>query len=389
MRIAYDFRRIANPGIGRYMKSLVKTMVQLAPEHDYIVIMAPGTHHLLEADASVQRILARSKYYSISEQLEIPSLLRKHKVDILHAPHFVVPANKTCTTVVTIHDAIHLAYPQDIASRAGRLYASWMMKLATTVADRVITVSEHSKMDLVRFLGTDPKKITVIAAFLPEGLVKISDRHAIAAIRGRYGINRDYILYNGIYKERKNHAGLVRAFAELTRHGLDLDLVISGPIAEGEAKLTKLGRELGIADRLVFPGFVPDLDMPGLYSGAAVYACPSLYEGFGLTPLEAMACGVPVVCHNGTSLPEVCGNAALFSDARQPEIFADALRRAIEDSALRAQLMQLGYENVRRFSHARSAGATLNLYLELQGSASPRNGHKINRVIGNGSVRSA
>src|SRR5579862_5436701 len=99
MRIAYDVRRIANPGIGRYMKSLVKSMVQLAPEHEYIVIMAPGTDHLLDAYPSVQRISARSKYYSISEQLELPALLRQHRVDILHAPHFVVPAKKACTTI--------------------------------------------------------------------------------------------------------------------------------------------------------------------------------------------------------------------------------------------------------------------------------------------------
>lgn len=370
MRIAYDVRRIANPGIGRYMKSLVKAMALLAPEHEYIVIMAPGTHHLLGTYPSVRRLNARSKYYSISEQLELPALLLKHDVDILHAPHFVVPAKKTCTTVVTIHDAIHLAYPQDIESRIGRLYASWMMRLATTVADQIITVSDHSKRDLIRFLGTDPEKISVISAFIPEGLAPVNDPAVIAAVRQRYNIHRDYVLYNGIYKERKNHSGLVEAFAELISRGFDLELVISGPIAEGQEKLTQLGQKLGIADRLVFPGFVPDQDMPGLYSGASVYACPSLYEGFGLTPLEAMTCGVPVVCHKGTSLPEVCGNAALFTDARQPQIFADALQQSLEDSALREQLIQLGYDNVRRFSPTRSAEATLKLYLELQSSTS-------------------
>jgi glycosyltransferase involved in cell wall biosynthesis len=363
-------RRIANPGIGRYMKRLVKAMAQLAPEHEYVVIMAPDTHHLLDTDSSVRRLNARSKYYSISEQFEIPALLRKHDIDILHAPHFVIPAKKACTTVVTIHDAIHLAYPQDIDSRAGRLYASWMMRLATTVADRVITVSEHSKQDLIRFLGTDPAKITVIPAFIPEALAPVKDPATIATVRNRYGINRDYILYNGIYKQRKNHAGLILAFAELIRAGLDLDLAISGPIGDGKARLSQLGGERGIADRLVFPGFVPDEDMPALYCGASLYACPSLYEGFGLTPLEAMACGVPVVCHNGTSLPEVCGNAALFSDARQPEMFAEALRRALEDSTLRAELTKLGYENLRRFSHERSAEATMDLYLELHSSPS-------------------
>ena len=367
------------------MKTLVKAMVQLAPEHEYVLIMTPGTHHLFDAHTSIRLISARSKYYSIAEQLELPALLRKHDIDILHAPHFVVPVKKSCATVVTIHDAIHLVYPQDIASRVGRVYANWMLRLAANVADRIITVSEFSKSDLVRHLGTDPEKITVIAAFLEEGVFGVDNRATIDAIRVRYGISRHYILYTGIYRERKNHVALLRAFAELTRTGFDLDLVISGPLAEGKAKLSQIGRDLGIADRLVFPGFVPERDMPGLYSGAMIYACPSLYEGFGFTPLEAMACGVPVVCHNGTSLPEVCGNAALFSDARQPEVFADALRQALEDSALRARLTRLGYENARRFSPTQSAAATLKLYLELQGSTSPCTSHSLNGIIGNGS----
>jgi glycosyltransferase involved in cell wall biosynthesis len=371
MIIAYDLRRIANPGIGRYMKTLVEAIVQLAPEHDYLLIMAPETDHLVDTIQPVQRIYAHSKYYSISEQFELPALLRNHHVDLLHAPHFVVPLWKVCPTIVTIHDAIHLRYPQDIAPRLGRIYARGMIPLAAKVADRVITVSEFSKMDLVRYLGTAPDKITVIYPFLDQRLNRVHDRASIDAVRVRYGIRRDYILYAGIFKERKNHVGLVRAFSELVRKGFDLDLAISGPIGEGEAALSTLAQDLGIADRLVFPGFVREEDMPGLYSGAVVYACPSLYEGFGFTPLEAMACGVPVVCHNGTSLPEVCGKAALLSDARRPEMFADALRQVLEDSDTRARLTRLGYENVTRFSPAGSAGATLELYLELQSSASP------------------
>src|SRR5579859_10449 len=203
MKIAYDLRRITNPGIGRYMKSLVKEIVHLAPEHEFVLIMAPGTHHLLENDTPVQQIIARSKYYSVAEQLELPALLRKFNVDILHAPHFVVPVKKSCATVVTIHDAIHLVYPQDIGSRIGRVYASWMMRLAANVADRVITVSEFSKTDLVRLLGTDPNKISVIATFLKEDLLPIRDQATMDTIRTRYGIKRDYILYSGIYKERK------------------------------------------------------------------------------------------------------------------------------------------------------------------------------------------
>ncbi|MGA2847835.1 MAG: glycosyltransferase family 1 protein [Terracidiphilus sp.] len=369
MKIAYDLRRIANPGIGRYMKTLVEATVEISPEHEYLLIMAPGTDHLLNTYSSVERIYARSRYYSISEQVELPMLLRNHGVDILHAPHFVVPVIKTCMTVATLHDAIHLVYPKDIASPVGRVYARRMIQIATKIADRVITVSEYSKADLIRLLGADPSKITVIPPFLQAEISTVTGRDEIDSVRKRYGISRDYILYMGIFKQRKNHVGLLKAFAELIRQNLDLELVISGPIEEGRTRLSKIAEDLNITDRLVFSGFVREEDMAALYSGAAVYACPSLYEGFGFTPLEAMACGVPVVCHNGTSLPEVCGEAALYSDARQPNQFAEALRRALEDSELRVRLTRLGYENARRFSTTRSAAATMKLYLEMHDSA--------------------
>lgn len=367
MRIAYDLRRIANLGIGQYMKALVKSVARLAPHNEYLLIMAPGTEHLLEIPASAKLMIARSGYYSVSEQFELPKLLRKYSVDLLHAPHFVVPLRKTCPTIVTIHDVIHLVYPKDIRSPIGRVYANLMMKGAVKVADKVITVSEYSKQEIIRLTSVDPAKIKVVHAFLPENIRQVGDLVSLNAISSRYGIERPYILYLGIFHERKNHAGLLRAFAELARGGYDLDLVISGPVDKGKAALSALAEELGISARLKFAGFVPDRDLPGLLSGAAIYACPSLYEGFGLTPLEAMACGVPVVCHGGTSLPEVCGEAALYSDAREPEQFAGALRKVLDDPELRGRMVQLGFQNVQRFSNEASAKATLTLYGELLG----------------------
>lgn len=366
MKIAYDLRRIANLGVGRYMKTLVEAIVQVAPQHEYVLIMAPGTDKLLQTPDSVQRIYARSKYYSISEQFELPWLLRKLHVDVLHAPHFVVPLHKSCATIVTIHDVIHMIYPKDIDSLIGRVYARWMMKGAAHVADRIITVSEYSRQDLVRIMGVDSGKITVIPPFLDPGIQPVLDPGHLDAIRSHYGISKSFILYMGIFRERKNHAGLLKAFALLIQQGHDLELVISGPVKQGKANLSELARNLGILDRVVFAGFIDEKDMSGLYSAAAVYACPSLYEGFGFTPLEAMVCGTPVVCHHGTSLPEVCGSAALYSDARQPELFAQALNQAISDPHQRTRMTQLGFENVLRFSVDHTASATLDLYNQLQ-----------------------
>jgi glycosyltransferase involved in cell wall biosynthesis len=362
MKIAYDLRRIANPGVGRYMKNLVDTVIPLSPQHEYLFILAAGTDHLIDAHPGVRKIYARSKYYSIGEQIELPLILIKEGVDLLHAPHFVVPIVKTCPTIVTVHDTILLVYPHELESLAARIYSRWMIKLATKIADHIITVSDYSKSDLVRILKADPRKITVIPAFIDGSMQAVEDQEKIGAVRSKLGIQRNYILYMGIFRERKNHVGLLRAFAQVLRSGFDVDLVISGPIGQGKALLSQLSRDLGIEGHLVFPGFVEERDIPALYSGASVYACPSLYEGFGQTPLEAMACGIPVVCHNGTSLPEVCGKAALFGDARDPEDFASILCQALGDSAMRSQMIRMGYANIQRFSSTRTGETILQLY---------------------------
>src|SRR5262249_15230589 len=147
----------------------------------------------------------------------------------------------------------------------------------------------------------------------------------------------------------KNHAGLLHAFHDFARDGYRAKLVIAGPIGEGEVELRRLAVDLGIAGKIILTGHVPDSDLPALYSGSRLYACPSLYEGFGFTVLEAMACGVPVVCSTATSLPEVAGDAALYADPQEPREFADALGRAFANDDLRKQLIENGFKNCARF----------------------------------------
>jgi glycosyltransferase involved in cell wall biosynthesis len=188
------------------------------------------------------------------------------------------------------------------------------------------------------------------------------EKSEIAAVHAKYGINREYILYAGIYKPRKNHAGLLRAFREFLAGGAAAQLVIAGPMNQGEAELKALARELGIADHMVLTGEVRDSELAILYSAARVYACPSLYEGFGFTVLEAMACGAPVVCSPETSLPEVAGDAAIYANARNPQEFAHALNRVFSSNDLRAELLARGYKNCQRFSWTRAAAQTIDLY---------------------------
>jgi glycosyltransferase involved in cell wall biosynthesis len=347
------------------MKCLTEAILDRAPEHEYLLVLPPdGTEMIASCDrGSVEIVPCAAPYYSLREQVEIPRLLRRHKADLLHSPHFNMPLARICPTVVTVHDVIYLACKQDLPSRLGRLYYHAMMAASVRLADRVITVSEFSRQEIVRYLRADADKVEVIHSGVGRALERVTDPADIDAVRSRYGIgNASYILYIGIYKPRKNHAALLRAFQEFLNTGESATLVIAGPIAEGEAELGRLGRELGVAASIVFTGFVADCDLPALYSGARVYACPSLYEGFGFTVLEAMACAVPVVCSPLTSLPEVAGDAALYADPGKPRAFAAALRLAFADGELRSQLIEKGMRNCRRFDWERAADATLDVY---------------------------
>jgi glycosyltransferase involved in cell wall biosynthesis len=362
MKIAFDLRRMENPGIGRYMKCLVEAVLAQAPENTYLLILPPGAENLIANGAGVEKISPRLKYYSVREQIELPLILRRHQIDLFHSPHFLLPLVRPCPAVATIHDVIYLACKADLPSPAGRLYYRVMMKSALRRATRIITDSEFSRKDIAARLHASPEKIEVIYPGVDRLFQRVSDSAQIENVRFRYGIIGDYVLYTGIYKLRKNHAGLLSAFKSFLARGGTARLVIAGPMNEGEPVLRQLAGALGITDKVTFTGFIPDSDLPALYAAAKVYACPSLYEGFGFTVLEAMACGTPVVSSAATSLPEVGGDAAFYADPQRPEEFAQALHQAFNDSGLRSVMIEKGYKNAARFSWANTASQTLAVY---------------------------
>jgi glycosyltransferase involved in cell wall biosynthesis len=361
MKIAFDLRRIGNPGIGRYMKCLTESIVAQAPEHEYLLILPPQGEQLVHAP-NAQKLCIGLKYYSFREQFELPRILNRHKVDLLHGPHFLLPLVRPCPAVATIHDVIYMACPQDLPSLAGRLYYRAMMTACSRMATRIITDSEHSKAEITRYLHSDPSKIEVVYPAVDPFFQFGADPAAVSSAHSRFGIDHDYLLCVGIYKPRKNHAGLLKAFQLLSKSGIQSQLVIAGPMAEGEHILRALAQKLGIEQRVIFTGFVNDADLRALYSGARVCVCPSLYEGFGFTVLEAMACGTPVVCSCATSLPEVAGKAALYFDPFKPEEIAVQLGCAFTDAAVRASIVAAGRTNLLRFNWEKTARQTLAVY---------------------------
>ncbi|MGC2742451.1 MAG: glycosyltransferase family 1 protein, partial [Candidatus Angelobacter sp.] len=326
MKIAFDLRRIGNPGIGRYMKCLAESIMAQAPEHEYLLILPPQSEHLIHAP-NAQKLCTGLKYYSFREQVELPRILSRAKVDLLHSPHFLLPLIRPCPAVATIHDVIYMACPDDLPSLAGRLYYRTMMHACSRTATRIITDSEHSKNEIVRYLNADPAKIEVVCPAVDPFFQAGVGPADVASVRSRFSIDRDYFLCVGIYKPRKNHAELLKVFQLLFKSRIQSQLVSAGPMGEGKPILQRLAAELGVAEYVIFTGFVNDADLRALYCGARVCVCPSTYEGFGFTVLEAMACGTPVVCSSATSLPEVAGQAALYFDPYNTHEMATQLFR--------------------------------------------------------------
>ncbi len=281
--------------------------------------------------------------------------------DLLFVPAHVLPIVHPHRSVVTVHDLGYLYYPQ--AHRLlDRLYLDLSTRYNARVSTHLIADSLATKRDLIERYGTEPDKITVVYPGYDETTFQpVRDEEAIRVVKAEYGIAGDYVLFVGTLQPRKNLTRLIEAFADLRFAICDLRLVIAGKKGWLYEQIFQQVEQLGLRGRVVFTGYVPEGDLPALLSGASLFVFPSLYEGFGLPVLEAMACGTPVVCSNVSSLPEVAGDAALLVDPLDVEGLAVAMGRVLGDEELRAELIERGFEQARKFSWERCARAILKV----------------------------
>lgn len=291
-----------------------------------------------------------------------PFLLARDRVSLFHATMNVAPWWTPCPVVVTVHDLAYLRYPE-VHPLGRRLYLSALTRLTVRRARAIIAVSRFTREEIVHFFRVPPERIRVIyegydPAFRPLPAAEV------AAFRKRRNLPERYLLYVGNLEPRKNLPMLVRAFARMaTQH--DAVLVLAGPRGWGYAGLFRLIEALGLQERVYFPGFVPAEELPLWYNAAELFVYPSRYEGFGLPPLEAMACGTPVVVSRASSLPEVVGEAAVQVDPGDVDGLARALLQLLTRADLRAMYRERGLEQAQRFSWPHMARETLLLYREL------------------------
>ena len=367
MRVGIDLRKLHDYGIGTYVRNLVTGLARQQDDAQYVLLCRPQDREFVASlGPRFHAAVERAGNYSAREQLTVPLALRRARVDLFHAPHYVVSPLTSCPFVVTIHDCIHLRFPQYLPNRAAYYYARTMMAMAARRAQRVLTVSEASKDDILHYLRVPAEKVEVIYNALDERLAAPPTPGEIARVRERFLLTSPFILYTGNIKPHKNVDRLIEAFSILRRRGFaDVKLLVIGDEISRYQNLRRLVHRFQLHQHVRFLGFVQDDTLSALYRLASVFVFPSLYEGFGLPPLEAMAAGVPVVTSNVSSLPEVVGDAALLIDPMDAGAIAGAIARVLGDEALRASLIARGHERVKSFSWPRSVARIRQVYSEL------------------------
>jgi len=292
----------------------------------------------------------------------LPLATGRDRADLLHV-NYVAPPLGTCPHVVTVHDISFDLYPRFFSPRD-----RWMLRTLVPFtmrrAARVITVSQHARQEIVARYRLPAERVAVPYEAAGAQFRPITDPAALAAARARYGLGERYLLALGNLQPRKNLARLVDAYADLRRAGqlAGVQLVLAGQAQWRESELYAKVRQSGLVEEVRFPGYVEDADLPALYSGALAFVYPSLYEGFGLPPLEAMACGTPVICSNAASLPEVVGDAALTVDPTDTSALAAALAQVVAHPGLRADLAEKGLRRAGQFTWQKCAEETLAVY---------------------------
>jgi glycosyltransferase involved in cell wall biosynthesis len=355
-------------GVATYASELIRNLNAIDEENDYILIHhTPSDHSIYHRNQDII-IKSYSPYYkgTIWKLVNAPLKLRKGcNLDVVHDLNGIGPLSYRMPfqKVVTIHDLIPIIYPTTF-NLPNALTHRLLLPKTLHRADKIITVSSNTKKDIMNIYDIPEEKITTIYNAVSEHF-KIATEQEILDLREKYSLNFPFILFVGTLEPRKNIPSLLKAFKILSRKEPGLKLVIAGKRGWKYKEIFQLISSLEIGSDVRYLQYIDQNDLPVLYSAAEVFVYPSLYEGFGLPPLEAMACGCPVVTSNVSSMPEVTGNAALLIDPTDVEAISDSVHLLLSDDNLKGKMIKNGLTNVKRFSWHQCAKETRAVYEEL------------------------
>ena len=363
--IGIDARKLHDFGIGTYVRNLVEHLALIDQENHYVLFVGPQRRDsLTDLPENFRLVTERCPVYSLRELVALSWQLFRQRLDLYHATHYVLPAVNPCRVVVTIHDIIHLLYPEYLPNRLAFFYAQRMIRRSLSRGDRIITVSQNTKTDLMRYFDIGGRKIQAVYNGVDDVFREPMPTEDVERWLTSLQVTQPYLLFVGNPKPHKNLTNVLAAYARARQlYDFDAPLVCVGDKGNAETKLRHLARSLGIEDRLLLLGHVAQEALPALYQGARLFLYPTLYEGFGLPVVEAMASGVAVITSNNSALREIAEGYAHIVDPQNVEAMAQAIAHCLSDEEHRNALAKQGLRRAADFQWRRTAQRTLETYL--------------------------
>jgi len=363
MRVGIDARLVfySQAGIGQYILHLVDGLAKVDQKNEYVLLQSRKDDTSILEQPNFRRVSLWTPSHHRLERYALNVELMRLGLDVLHSPDFIPPHRPSCKSVITIHDLAFLLYPHFLTKESARYYGH--IDQAVRWTDHIIAVSENTKRDTVQHLGVPEDKITVVYE-APSPIFRPMDRQkAEEWVRDHHGVDGRFVLFVSTIEPRKNVPTLVQAIGQLREcYKEDVHLVLAGGKGWLFEDAFATIEELNLDAQVHFLGRVSSEELLYLYNAAELLAHPAFYEGFGLPPLEAMACGLPVIVSNVASLPEVVGDAGLLIDPHDVDELAVAMWRILTDSELRQEMRDKGLKQAQRFSWERAARETAAIY---------------------------
>ncbi|MFW6128686.1 MAG: glycosyltransferase family 4 protein [Candidatus Aminicenantaceae bacterium] len=360
MKIGVDAREIQDgvvTGIGRSLVNFIGYFAQRNKKHTLVLFSEKNIP--IDFRGNIERVTIKPSVTFIWDQWKLPRHMRAHEIDLFYSPYYKIPVATKILVVNQILDLMFLVFPY-YRKKLGvwkRFYYSVFGKKYARKAVSIITDSQHAKQDIIRIWNIDPEKIKVFPLGVASRYQPVRDTYMINKTRNAYNLPERFILYLGNFKPHKNVESLIHAFYEICNRFPDYKLVLAGPMDSFGRKMKSLVLEKGIQEKVVFTGTVKEEDHPeALYSLAELFVFPTLYEGFGLPPLEAMACGTPVIASNRTAVPEVVGEAGILVNPEDIEELSNAIADLLADPSKREILSKKGLERAKLFKEDKTAG---------------------------------
>lgn len=362
--IGIDARKAHDFGIGTYIRNLVAALAHAGSDNEYVLFVGRASADTFsDLPENFRTVMEPAPVYSVRELIALSWRLWRQKVDLYHSTHYVLPAWVPCKAVVTIHDIIHLLYPEFLPSPLAFLYAQRMIRRGLSRGDAIIAVSTSTRSDLMEYFDVSGEKIEVVYQGVSDAFREHLPEARLKDARARLGLEKPYVLFVGNPKPHKNMDNVVRSYARaLQIADFEADLVCIGDRGTGDFKIQQRAEQLHIADRVRLLGHVADELLPAVYQGATLFLFPTLYEGFGLPVIEAMASGVPVITSNNSALKEVAEGYAHLVDPLDVDEIAHALAHCMSDREHREALAKLGLRRAEDFRWSKTAAQTLEIY---------------------------